>query len=108
MHQLISTLGDGAPSKGTVYHWFREFNRGQSMLADEFKKGRPESVVVPQNINAVRELIMQDRHVTHREIKAFLSIKEKERKMKGKQRERKDLNREDRERYLGCRQTAAY
>ncbi|GBP49216.1 Histone-lysine N-methyltransferase SETMAR [Eumeta japonica] len=44
------------------------------MLTDEFKEGRPKSVVVPQNIDAVRELMMQDRHVTYREIKASLGI----------------------------------
>ncbi|GBP27727.1 hypothetical protein EVAR_82776_1 [Eumeta japonica] len=45
------------------------------MLMDEFKGGYPKSVVVLQNIDAVRELIMQDPHVTYREIKASLSIK---------------------------------
>ncbi|GBP20853.1 hypothetical protein EVAR_80670_1 [Eumeta japonica] len=51
------------------------------MLTDEFKEGRFKSVVVPQNIDAVRELIMQDRHVTYREIKTFLDkfLKEEER-----------------------------
>ncbi|GBP53966.1 Mariner Mos1 transposase [Eumeta japonica] len=51
-----------------------EFN--QAVYAhDKFKEGRPKLVVVPQNINAVQELIMQDRHVTHIEIKASLGIK---------------------------------
>lgn len=72
--QLTSTFGDEAPSKTTVYHWFSEFNRGRSVLTDEVKEGRPKSVVVPQNIDAVRELIMQDRHVTYREIEASLGI----------------------------------
>ncbi|CAK9815952.1 Histone-lysine N-methyltransferase SETMAR [Anthophora plagiata] len=72
--QLISTFGDEAPSKTTVYHWFSEFNRGRHSLTDEFKEGRPKSVVVPQNIDAVRELVMQDRHLTYREIEASLGI----------------------------------
>lgn len=72
--QLTSTFGGEAPSKTTVYHWFSEFNRGRSKLTDEVKEGRPKSVVVPQNIEAVRKLIMQDRHVTYREIEAILGI----------------------------------
>ncbi|GBP97260.1 hypothetical protein EVAR_70596_1 [Eumeta japonica] len=44
------------------------------MLTDEFKEGRPKSVDVPQNIDAVRELIMQGHHVTYREIKMPLGI----------------------------------
>ncbi|GBP75743.1 Ras-related and estrogen-regulated growth inhibitor [Eumeta japonica] len=39
------TFRDEAPPKTTVYHWFSDFNRGQSMLTDEFKEGRPKSVV---------------------------------------------------------------
>ncbi|GBP50620.1 Centrosomal protein of 162 kDa [Eumeta japonica] len=41
----------------------------------EFKEGRPKSVVIPENLGAMRKLIMQDRHVTYREIKAPLDIK---------------------------------
>lgn len=74
IEELKSTFGDEAPSKTTVYHWFGEFNRGRSSLTDELKEGRPKSVVVPKNIDAVRELIKQDRHMTYREIEASLFI----------------------------------
>ncbi|GFT92217.1 uncharacterized protein NPIL_112791, partial [Nephila pilipes] len=43
-------------------------------IQDESRAGRPKSVVVPEKINAVRELIKQDRHVTYREIEASLDI----------------------------------
>lgn len=72
--ELSSLYGDKAPSKTTVYRWYSEVNRGRSSVADEFREGRPKSVVVPQNIDAVRELIMQDRHVTYCEIEASLHI----------------------------------
>ena len=51
-----------------------EFNRGRSSLQNEFGEGRPKSVVVPQTIDAMRQLILQDRHVTYREIEATLGI----------------------------------
>ena len=41
---------------------------------DEFREGRPKSVVVPETIDAVRQLILQDRHVTYREIETTLGI----------------------------------
>ncbi|GBP75374.1 Mariner Mos1 transposase [Eumeta japonica] len=44
------------------------------MLTDEFKEGRPKSVGISQDIDAVRKLIMQDHHVTYCEIKASLGI----------------------------------
>ena len=67
-------FGDKAPFYITVKNWFIEFNRSRSSLKDELREGRPKIDVVPENIDAVRELIMQDRHVTYREIKAFLGI----------------------------------
>jgi len=44
---------------------FNEYNRDQRSLENE---GREKTVVVPGNIDAARELIMQDRHVTDLEI----------------------------------------
>jgi len=72
--QLKSTFGDEAPSKTTVYDWYSQFKFGRRSLADEFKEGRPKTVVVPETIDAVRELIMEDRRVTYREIEASLGI----------------------------------
>ena len=72
--QLALTFGDEAPSVRTVYRWFSEFTRGRISLADSSREGRPFSAVVPENIDAVRELIMQDRHVTYREIAASLGL----------------------------------
>ena len=53
-------------------NWFNEFNCDRSSLKDEFRKGLSKTVVVPKNINAVRELIMPDRHVSYRKIKASI------------------------------------
>lgn len=65
--RLNSAFGNEAPSKTTVYDWFSEFNRGRNSLSDEFRKGRP-STAVPENIDAVRVMIEEDRHVTYREM----------------------------------------
>ena len=43
---------------------YGEFNRGRSSLQDEFPEGRPKSVVVPEPIDALHPLILQDRHAT--------------------------------------------
>jgi len=71
---IVFLYGDKAPSYSTVKKWYNEFNRGRSSLQDEFREGRPKSAVTPENIDAVRELIIQDRHVTYREIQASLNI----------------------------------
>ena len=69
-------FGDKAPSHSTVKTWFNEFNCGLRSLKVEVREGRPNTTaVVLENIDAVRELIMQDRHVPYREIEASLDIK---------------------------------
>ena len=74
MDELNSIFGDEGPSRTSVYRWYGEFNRVRSSLQDEFREGRPKSAVVPKTIDAVRELILQDRHVTNREIETTLGI----------------------------------
>ena len=72
--ELNSIFDDEAPSRISVYQWYGEFNRGHSSFQDEFREGRPKSVVVPETIDAVRQLILPDRHVIYREIETTLGI----------------------------------
>ena len=72
--ELNSIFSDEAPSRTSVYRWYGEFNQSRSSLQDEFREGRPKSVVVPETIDAVRQLILQDCHVIYREIEAHLGI----------------------------------
>ena len=65
--RLHLAFGDEAPSNRTVYNWFTEFQRGRTFLSDEFREGRP-STSVATNVDAVREMIERDRHITYREI----------------------------------------
>ena len=62
--ELKSLFGDKTPFYSTVKNWFNEFNRGRHSLKDEVREGPAKTVVVPEHIDAVRELIMQDRHMT--------------------------------------------
>ena len=72
--ELKSLFGDKAPSYSAAKNWFNEFNCGQRSLKDKVREGPPKTAVVSENIDTVRELIMQDRHVTYREIDASLGI----------------------------------
>ena len=52
---------------------FHNFRRGLYLqeCIDELKFLYDDEAVVPKNIDAVRELIIQERHVTYREISAI-------------------------------------
>ena len=58
----------------TVYNWFTEFQHRRTFLSDKFREDRPSTSVVATNVDAVREMIERDRHITYREIQAFLGI----------------------------------
>ena len=65
--ELNSIFGNEAPSRISVYRWYAEFNRGCSSLQDEFREGRPKSVVL-ETFDSVRQSILQDRHVHYRDL----------------------------------------
>jgi len=71
---LNSVFGDEAPSQRTVYEWYANFKRGRVELCDESCEGRPATAVIPENIDAVCNLLQEDHHTTYREIKAHLGI----------------------------------
>ena len=72
--ELNLIFGDEAQSRTSVYRWYGEFNRSRSSLQDEFRDSRSKSAVVPETIDAVRQLILQDRHMTYREIETTKKI----------------------------------
>lgn len=72
--ELVSVFGDDAPCKTTIQRWYSESQRERVSLSNDPKPGRPKTAVTQENINAVQRLIEEDRHVTYREIQAFLGI----------------------------------
>ena len=69
--ELKFLYGNEAPSYSTEKNWFNEFNCGRRSLKDEVREDRPKTADMSENINSVRELIMQDRY---REIELSLGI----------------------------------
>ena len=74
IHELKSLHGDEAPSYSTVKNCFNEFNCERRYLKYKIREDPPKTAVVPENMDAARELIMQYRPLTYREIKASLSV----------------------------------
>jgi hypothetical protein len=74
VRNLNSLFEDEAPSKTMVYEWFAESNNERPTFDDDVREGRPCTSVVAKEVDAVREMILADRHVTYREIEASLGI----------------------------------
>ncbi|CAH2003856.1 unnamed protein product [Acanthoscelides obtectus] len=66
MKKLLSVFGNGAPHQSTISRWYGELKRG--------RVGAPKTAVTQENVDVVRKLIIEDRHVTYREIEASLKI----------------------------------
>ena len=74
INERKSLYVDKAPSYGTAKNWFNKFNCGQRSLKHMVRECHPKTAVVSENIDAVRELIMQDRHMAYHEIEPSLGI----------------------------------
>lgn len=72
--EITSVFSDAAPCLRTVERWYLEFQRGHSSLSDKSCEGRPKTAMTQVNVDAVPQLIVEDRHVTYREIEASVGI----------------------------------
>ena len=72
--ELDSLLCNKALFFKTVKNWFNQFNCGGQLSEDKVREASTKTSVVSDHIDAVRELIMEDRQVTCREIKASVGI----------------------------------
>ncbi|CAH1999367.1 unnamed protein product [Acanthoscelides obtectus] len=71
---LLSVFGNEAPHQSTISRWYGEFKRGRVSLSDDHRVGAPKTAVTQENADAVRKLIIEDRHVTYSGIEASLKI----------------------------------
>ncbi|CAH2007870.1 unnamed protein product [Acanthoscelides obtectus] len=71
--ELLSVFGNEAPHQSTISRWYGEFKRGRVSLSEDPRVGAPKTAVTQEN-DAMRKLIIEDRHVTYREIEASLKI----------------------------------
>ena len=59
---MLDTLKDKCPSYATIKNWTAEFKRGRTEVK-EHHAGRPVFVSAPENIDAVHDLILEDRRI---------------------------------------------
>jgi len=65
---LTETLGEHAPSYGTVKNWVAPFKRGDFSICDAPRPGRPKTVTTPEIIDQIHELILEDRRISAKSV----------------------------------------
>ena len=71
---LIKTLGEHAPSYATVKNWVAQFKCGDFSTCDAPHPGRPETVTIPEIIDQIHKLILEDCWISAKSIVEQLSI----------------------------------
>ena len=71
---LIETSGEHAPSYATIKNWVAQFKHGDFSTCKEPRPGRPETVITPEFIDQIHELILEDRRIPAKSIAEQLDI----------------------------------
>ena len=73
-NELNSAYGSLAPSYDFVAKWIRLLQGGRENIEDDPRTGRPTTSLTLENIELVREIILDNPYVTYTEIEALTSL----------------------------------
>ena len=65
---LTKTYGESAMSKTKVYEWYKRFQDGREDVEDDERPGRPSTSTTDENVEKVKEMVMNDRRISIREV----------------------------------------
>jgi len=71
---LKEALGEHAPSYAIVKNWVAQFKRGDFSTCDAPRSGRPKTVTIPEFIDQIHKLILEDRRISVQSIAEQLGI----------------------------------
>ena len=72
--ELADVYKDSAPSYRTVAKWVAEFKNPEYGFEDAQRMGRPSTIIVDENIEAVERIIMRNQQVSVRRVAYELGI----------------------------------
>jgi transposase len=67
------TLGDKHPSYSTIKNWVARFRTGHFNTSDEEHSGRPTQVAIPENVDAIHTMILNDRSISGKKMAETLA-----------------------------------
>ena len=71
---LRNCFGSDTLKKTAVYEWHERFKSGRESVEDDERSGRPSTSKTDENINKVREILINNRKLTIRELTQDLNI----------------------------------
>ena len=71
---LEKAYGESVLSKTRAYKWYKAFIKGLEIVEDMFRSGRPSTSSTDENIEKVKEIVLDNRHSSLREIARNLKI----------------------------------
>ncbi|KAG5348132.1 SETMR methyltransferase, partial [Acromyrmex charruanus] len=71
---LQKCYGDDTLSKTQVYQWYECFKSGREAVEDDARPGRPSTSKTDENVDEIRQLLIENRKLTIREIAETTNI----------------------------------
>ncbi|KAG5345301.1 SETMR methyltransferase, partial [Acromyrmex heyeri] len=74
LKMLQKCYGDDTLSKTQVYQWYERFKSGREAVEDDARPGRPSTLKTDENVDEIRQLLIENRKLTIREIAETTNI----------------------------------
>lgn len=74
LRMLEKAYGDSVLSKTQVYEWYKAFKDGREIVEDLPRSGRPSTSSTNDNVEKIKEIVLENRHASVREIARDLNI----------------------------------
>ena len=72
---LQKTYGESCMPKTQAYEWYKGFKDGREVvLVDLPRSGRPSTATIEENIHQIKNLVLENRHLSFRELGEEVNI----------------------------------
>jgi predicted HTH transcriptional regulator len=71
---LQKAFGDETMSQKNFYKWYKDFKEGRERVDDLERSGRPTTSIDEQHIKKIKELVLENRRLTIRDLADMLAI----------------------------------